>query len=275
MKWRIIWLIIIIYLMVLLLGTSAQARTIYVDNDAPTDFNNIQAAIDNANDGDVIVVKPSRYTGDGNRDIDFNGKAITVQSEAGPESFIIDCQGSGDQPHRDFYFHSGEDANSIVQGFTITCGYVGGKDYGGGILCYVSSPRIVDCIVAGNIARSGGGIALYTSYATITNCIITKNIASYRPWGWYSEMNGSGGGITTSDDCNSNPVFHNCIVSGNCISNCGGGIYGAGDFILENCTIYGNRTGGYGFGSLKSLTIVGIVTKILAFFEGELLCTEN
>jgi hypothetical protein len=252
MKRRTIWLILI----ALLLCTFAQARTIYVNNDGLADFNNIQAAIDDANDGDVVVVKPGRYTGDSNRDIDFKGKAITVQSEAGPETCIIDCQGwyyigwEGllEEYHRGLYFHSGEDANSVVQGFTITGGYVGGNDYGGGILCYASSPRVVDCIVAGNIALSGGGIALHTSYATITNCIITKNIASYRPWSWYSERDGSGGGIATSDHRDSNPVFRNCIVSGNCSSIYGGGIYCAGDFILVNCTICGNRTGEYGRG---------------------------
>lgn len=33
-----------------------EARIITVDDDAPADFNNIQAAIDDANDGDVVIV---------------------------------------------------------------------------------------------------------------------------------------------------------------------------------------------------------------------------
>ncbi|MBN2588373.1 MAG: hypothetical protein JXA96_00805, partial [Sedimentisphaerales bacterium] len=68
-------------------------RIIYVDYDCPADFNNIQAAIDDANDGDIVLVAPGTYTGEGNRDIDFMGKAITVKSEYGPESCIIQCGG--------------------------------------------------------------------------------------------------------------------------------------------------------------------------------------
>jgi len=62
----------------LLLAIPCPARIITVDDDAPADFNNIQAAIDDANNGDIVEVKPGTYTGDGNRDIDFNGKARTA-----------------------------------------------------------------------------------------------------------------------------------------------------------------------------------------------------
>jgi len=62
----------------------SQARTITVDDDRPADFNNIQAAIDDANHGDDIVIADGTYTGPQNRDIDFLGKAIIVRSESGP-----------------------------------------------------------------------------------------------------------------------------------------------------------------------------------------------
>ncbi len=94
----------------------------------PGDYPTIQEAVDATENGDVVLVAPGTYTGDGSRDIDFGGKAITVKSEAGPETCIIDCQGSPNEPHRGFYFHSCEDANSIVQGFTITGGFAVGDD---------------------------------------------------------------------------------------------------------------------------------------------------
>ncbi len=85
------------------------------------------------------------YTGPGNRDIDFKGKAITVRSENGPLNCIIDSQGLG----RGFYFHTTEDAGSVLSGFTITNGQA---DSGGGIYCVSASPSITDCRIIANNA---------------------------------------------------------------------------------------------------------------------------
>ncbi|MHC4740386.1 MAG: hypothetical protein ACYS8Z_00585, partial [Planctomycetota bacterium] len=52
-----------VLLLALSLITTANARIITVDDDAPADFNNIQAAIDDANDGDTVEIQPGTYTG--------------------------------------------------------------------------------------------------------------------------------------------------------------------------------------------------------------------
>jgi hypothetical protein len=52
-------------LFLLFLTVPCGARTITVDDDGPADFDNIQAAIDDANDGDTVVVQPGAYTDDG------------------------------------------------------------------------------------------------------------------------------------------------------------------------------------------------------------------
>ena len=104
-----------------------QARIIYVDVNTPdnndggtpeTAFATIQKAIDVAVDGDEVMVAGGTYTGLGNKNLDFGGRAIRVMSENGPEFTIIDCEYSG----RGFYFHSKEEPNSVVAGFTITNG---------------------------------------------------------------------------------------------------------------------------------------------------------
>lgn len=110
----------------------AVARTWHVPGECPT----IQAGIDSAATGDIVLVADGTYTGDGNRDLDFGGKAIVVMSENGPELTIIDCEGSPGDYHRGFYFHSGEGPASVLRGFTIKNGRIPYPDDGGGILCF-------------------------------------------------------------------------------------------------------------------------------------------
>ncbi len=241
-RWAVISL-----LLVITCNRAFAGKTLYVDDDGPADFNNIQAGIDASADGDTVLVAPGTYTGEGNRDIDFEGKAITVKSEEGPQTCIIDCQGSEDDPHRGFFFHTGEDANSVLQGFTITNGYIHHSG-GGGIFCNASSPRIENCTVTRNVAWSAGGIACEHSNSVIANCIISDNTASFRPSSWYGSTQGAGGGITLSGR-NGEPMLINCIVSGNRASEYGGGIScSGGNPVISNCTVYGNRTGGWGTG---------------------------
>ena len=245
------------FVLFILSNFSLANKTIYVDDNGPADFNNIQAAMDDSNDGDIVLVAPGTYTGEGNRDIDFMGKAITVKSEYGPESCIIKCGGSypgGDrlnpiepEYHRGFYFHSNEDANSIVQGFTVTEGYMGPYS-GGAFLCTESSPAIRDCIIVGNSATIGGGICASFSDIRVENCVIKENIASFYPWDWFygSADSGAAGGICVSSG---NALLMNCLVVGNAASSQGGGIVcGHGDHQIINCTVTDNRTGEGGIG---------------------------
>ena len=93
---------IILYFTLLSLAFPCITKTIIVDNDGPADFNNIQDAINDANDGDTVLVRDGTYTGTGNRDIDFLGKAISLVSAEGAMSTTIDCE----QVTRAFYFHN-------------------------------------------------------------------------------------------------------------------------------------------------------------------------
>jgi len=222
-------------LICLLLAVPCAARIITVDDDGPADFSTVQAAIDDASDGDKVIVADGTYTGTGNWDIDFKGKAITLRSQNDPDKCIIDCASTWRVPHRGFYFHSGESAKSVVDGFTITGG---AHMYGAGIYCSKSSPTIRNSVISGNTAKGwiigpdpegyGGGVFCSVASPTITDCIITNN---------YAET--SGGGLFF--DPNSSPVVQNCTISVNKISEMwwseAAAIYNKGCMKLVNCTI--------------------------------------
>jgi hypothetical protein len=165
------------------------------DGSAAHPFDAIQEGIGAAVATDTIRVLEGTYTGTGNKNLDFDGKAITVESENGAAACIIDCEGSG----RGFYFHSGETAASLVDGFTIMNGDVSSN--GGGIRCSSSSPTITNCLISGNVGCDGGGVFCDNSSPTITNCTIMGNLAQH------------GGGVCCWRD--SNPTVTNCLLWGN------------------------------------------------------------
>ena len=171
----------------ILAATTAFADTWHV----PDDFLTIQAAIDAAVDGDEVVVADGTYTGDGNRDMDFGGKAITVRSANGATACVIDIQASDVDPHRAFHFHSGETAASVVEGFTIQNGFISqeaAEDGGGAVYMLGSSPTFVDCEflqnhVEANFLYGGGGAVRCQSDSspTFIGCTFNGNTAFGRP----------------------------------------------------------------------------------------------
>ncbi|MBU0676562.1 MAG: hypothetical protein KJ626_00465 [Verrucomicrobia bacterium] len=89
------------------------------DGSAEHPFDSIQQAINVAANGDTVIVHPGRYV----ENINFNGKAITVQSEnpetwSVVESTVID----GNNAAPVVRFINGEGPSSKIKGFTITRG---------------------------------------------------------------------------------------------------------------------------------------------------------
>ena len=218
------------------------ADTITVAPDGSADFPTIQSAIDNAESGDIVILSPAIYTGDGNRNLSFQGKSITVRSSdpADPDivaATIIDCQAAESNPHRAFTFQNAENPDAILDGITIINGFgppiqVEGNwlSVGGAILCLDSSPTISRCRLENNSAHAGGGIACgFGGSPTISLCTIKNNTA-----------HGNGGGGVISAD--SNPTITHCLITQNSsIGETGGGISCVGgNPVISHCTISEN-----------------------------------
>ena len=208
----------------------------------PEDFSSIQDAVDIVcGDHGVITLADGTYTGPGNRDIDYGGKIITVESENGPDNCVIDCENLG----RGFHFHSGEYYDAIVRGITIRNGNKTSGSWedssGGGILCWNNtSCTLENCIIEYCKAINGSGIMLSGScYMVVDGCNIRYN--------GNTDM-GYGGGIR----CESGEShILNSIIEGNECGYYGGGISISAVFnnsSIENCTIQYNKSGHFGGG---------------------------
>jgi hypothetical protein len=229
-----------------------RANTITVCWDGSGDYVTIQAAINGALDGDVIVVCEGHYE----ENISFLGKDITLTS-IDPEdpdviaNTIID--GAVNGPVVTFTGDEGDDC--LLTGFTITNGFNFGD--GGGIAgnhthCNIARCKVmlntsqgrgggiadVDgaisyCVIRGNAADAGGG-GLYGCNGAILACEIGCN---------YSD-NGYAGGLL---ECHG--VIADCTINSNSALN-GGGLFNC-DGNISACIVVGGHVNLQG-GGLKA-----------------------
>ncbi len=122
-----------------------------------THYNYIRDAVLEASDGDVIEVAPGVYK----ETVAFSGKALRITSKDPWDSSVVAAtviQGAT--------FAAGADANSVLEGFTIS-------GLGPGIWCEGASPWIDHCCIVDN-GESGVTLAA-GSNPLLTNCVIAGN----------------------------------------------------------------------------------------------------
>ncbi|MCP4293493.1 MAG: T9SS type A sorting domain-containing protein [bacterium] len=261
-------------------GCGTGASTYVIQADGSGDFPTIQAAINIAATGDTIFLADGTFTGTGNRNIDYLGKAVTIAGLSGdPAVAIIDCQGSLEQPQRGFYFHSNELSTSVLKDISVTNGNVGfdggailcessplienchfyqnHADRGGAIFCDHGSPEIKDCKFSQNEGRfRAGGVGLLSSEAMIVDSLFTAN------WGYMgaalflpdsSAVTMTGCTLTNNAnsldkatiglDGNSSIAVHNCIIANG--PHFAFGEYDQGSASIVGSDVYGHGQGDY------------------------------
>jgi len=173
----------------------------------PRGYSSIQAAINASRDGETITVSDGTYV----ENLNFKGKDITVESENGAASCVID----GGEAGPVVKFVNGETNDAVLSGFQITNGsgiVLGLTTYGGGIYIYDSEPEISDCwihtnTVDNNVFCYGGGI-----YALGWDCYLSLIIKDNKIYNNYADDNHPAMSLQkTSFDClvQGNEIYDN------------------------------------------------------------------
>ncbi len=235
----------IVTLCVLTASVSAVTRNV------PSEYPRIQAAIQAAEDGDVVLVAPGIYY----ETINFGGKDIVVTSTDPNDPKIVGYTIiNAEEDGSVVTFENGETNDAVLTGFTITGGFgtlnnsiEGGGNifWGGGIYCINATPTITKNVITGNrgplmlgnAAQDtqicyGAGIASIFCNPIITNNIIRNNL-SFVAGGLIAY----GGQATVSN----NVVYDNSAYLG-------GGVIMIGGSLLNNTIVANDCDQGPGAG---------------------------
>jgi hypothetical protein len=242
------------------------------------EYETIQAAVDAAGEGDIVMLTGGLFEGEGNRGISMFGRPIIIRTQSrGRQGAVIDCGGAT----RGFIFASGEGPGSVLEGLTVINGIA---ENGGAVFCSTgTSPKLIDCTFASNRAtQRGGALCSWEGAApSVIRCTFEGDTAQ------------AGGAVSCL--ANAMPAFVECLFRGN-FAQSGGAVHceaggepsfsfstfvenraavsgGAGysaagaDLTLTHCTLVGNGApSGGGIYSLSELSALD--NTIIAFNPG-------
>lgn len=208
------------------LVAGAASGAVAVERLVPDAHPTIQAALDAASSGDVIVVAAGDYSGPGNQDLDFRGLAITLQ---GVSKTTVRLR--PEYNHRAFIFDDGEGPLTRIRDLTV---FEGTTESEGGSAALITgaSPTFLDCIFSYNDATGdGGAVRLNAGSPTFARCEFRNNTA-YRGGAFHCDR----GQIS----------FIDCFFANNTAFGSGGAVHalalGATDLSFSRCRFINNQS---------------------------------
>ena len=207
------------YLFLTILLSFSFSTVILVPEDYPT----IQQGIDASIDGDSVIVFAGIYY----EIINYNGKDIIVTASFGPDSTIIDANGTGPAVK----IENVESNYVELSGFTIQNAYNSAD--GGAVYVVNSSPNFKDLIIHNNLSwNKGGGVYINGGSQTFRNCQVNNNRVI--------DQSGNGGGMYCIHS--ENLLIEDCEFNYNSSYKNGTGLYlNDSQVIINNSKIIGNN----------------------------------
>jgi hypothetical protein len=223
------------------LGALGRAEVIVVDPAGGGQFTEIQPALEAAQAGDTVLVKPGEYLLA--EPIAFLQRAVTLRSEAGAKQTILrEAELPARRSPTPVVLFAEPASGAGIDGFTITKGSFGGVYIQGareepgplirrcniqgnhayGVYCEQSEARFVDCKIADN---DGSGLYCGESRPFLVRCTISGNQAGEAGDG----ISGDHGIVTLTD----------CRITAN--KRCGILLHEAGSANLLRCEVSGNH----------------------------------
>lgn len=230
------------YFLISLVGILATGVPAWAtDQNVPSKFTTIRAALAAARAGDRVLVAPGTYREHG---LAMPEGVVLAGTGADPAAVVIDGQGAGRILSCENFARSAE-----IRNLTFTGGHASGatvaESSGGALLCNHAAVSINDCVFRANTAASNGGaIWVFEASPALSNCVFEANVA------------GAGGGGV---DCTlyASPSLQNCRFTGN-LADWGAGL-SCRDYsspVVMTTLFAGNTTAGahgYGGGAFSDL----------------------
>ncbi len=191
--------------MVLFLGWLVAGLGVAATIHIPADYPTIQAGINAASSGDVIVIAPGVYSGSGNTNLLVDGKSLTITGETAPTECVIRCSGNV----RGFIIRNCGTAVVVLKGLQVSDSYLLNQS-GGAMIITDSTVELLDCLILNNQISGqnvgGAGIWCANSAVLLFNSVLDSNLVE-------------------------------------CCNSLGGGLYGENSTIeLLNCTVLANES---------------------------------
>ena len=223
--------------------------TLYVDDNGPFDpapgdasvsdpnedgslahpFDSISEAAAAALNGGEIVLRPGTYSGPENREIELVHQHLTLRSEDGPQSCVIDLEGSG----RLMRVVGPFDPPMQLVGLTICNGM---QDGGGALLFEFTQAELANCVFLDNTEDYLGGGAIHSADTDleIVNSVFVGNVSTGGPAAIRvgGALYADGGDVTLS----------NCTFTQNSADVAGGAIAPrSADCYIRNSIVWDNE----------------------------------